>query len=255
MVDSRPDGVRLTEVLDGVGPQVLCDADGEIIGSGEDLPFVLILIIVLILVKVIYLLSCLDGLASRLDLLGSLDVLSLGDLATPVSKPGEEAQRIETRVVDLRLELLLGGSLLGLASSLLLVDGLDEAKHAVGKILTGLPLDLDRLGDEASPLVVGVAPPELLLEDLVLKELVLAELPPDGDAARVTGGELEALDGQVGQVVEKQVGVGGLDVLVNIRGRLLNGEGPEAGDSGNDLVALCVERLAQFVLVADCEPC
>jgi hypothetical protein len=96
-----------------------------------------------------------------------------------------------------------------------------------------------------------VAPPELLLNDLVLEPVVLLELPLEGDAAGVALGELEALDGQVGEGLEEELRVAGLDVLVNIGRSLLEDEGPELGDLGDDLLATDVEVPGELILLAD----
>jgi len=149
---------------------------------------------------------------------------------------------------------LLGG--LGLtkllASLLLIVDLLGETEHAVGQILALLPLDVDGLGDETGPAVLVEAPVELLLENLVLEPVVLLELPLEGDGARVTVRELEALNGEAGQGVEEELGVAGLDVLIDLGRGLLENEGPELGDVGDDLLTLDVEVLGELILLTDC---
>jgi hypothetical protein len=96
------------------------------------------------------------------------------------------------------------------------------------------------------------APVELLLEHLVLEPVVLLELPLEGDRAGVAVGELEALNGQAGEGVEEELGVAGLDVLVNLGRGLLEDEGPELGDVGDDLLALDVEVLGELILLTDC---
>jgi hypothetical protein len=95
-------------------------------------------------------------------------------------------------------------------------------------------------------------PVELLLENLVLKPFVLLELPLDGDGARVAVGELEALNSEAGQGVEEELGVAGLDVLINLGRGLLEDEGPELGDVGDNLSTLDVEVLGELVLLTDC---
>jgi hypothetical protein len=96
------------------------------------------------------------------------------------------------------------------------------------------------------------APVELLLENLVLEPVVLLELPLEGDGARVTVRELEALNGEAGQGVEEELGVAGLDVLIDLGRGLLENEGPELGDVGDDLLTLDVEVLGELILLTDC---
>jgi hypothetical protein len=53
------------------------------------------------------------------------------------------------------------------------------------------------------------------------------------------------------QTVHEESGVGGLDVLVDLGGRLLDDEGPEGGDAGDELLAASVEILSASELLAD----
>ncbi|KAF3057897.1 hypothetical protein CFAM422_012043 [Trichoderma lentiforme] len=174
---------------------------GKVVGGGEDLHLVLVVILVLVLVLglLLNLLALLAGLALLLLFLEGSLVLLLGDAQATEAKPGEEADAIEAGALHLALELLLGLGVVTLTSLVVLPDLVDEVQHAAGQVLVGLPVDLDRLADEARPAILVAAPPELLLEDLVLKVLVLAELELDGDAARVAVGQLKALHGQVDQ--------------------------------------------------------
>jgi hypothetical protein len=83
--------------------------------------------------------------------------------------------------------------------------------------------------------------------------VVLGELEAEEKAARVAVGELEALDRHVGEGSQEQSRIRGLNVLVNVCGSLLEDEGPEVGDLGNELLTLGVEILAELVLVANWE--
>lgn len=132
------------------------------------------------------------------------------------------------------------------------MDLLGEAEHAVSQVLALLPLDVDGLGNETSPAVLVETPVELLLKNLVLEPLVLLELPLDGDGARVAVGKLEALNGEAGQGVEEELRVARLDVLVNLGRGLLEDEGPELGDLGDNLSTSDVEILGELVLLTDC---
>lgn len=211
----------------------------------------ILIIIVLIHILILSLLALLTGLALLLLELAALLRLLGGDLAAAEAEPAEEADAAHAGLLH-ELEELLGG--LGLASFaglLLVVDLLGQAQHAVGQVLALLPLDVDGLGDEAGPAVLVVAPPELLLNDLVLEPVVLLELPLEGDAAGVALGELEALDSQVGEGLEEELRVAGLDVLVNIGRSLLEDEGPELGDLGDDLLTADVEVPGELILLAD----
>ncbi len=253
-------GALLTEVLDGVGPDVLGDADGDVVGGGEDFRVVLVKVVVVILVVVLVdLLAGLALLTLGLLLLKGLLGLLGRDVAAAEAEPGEEGDAAEAGGLHLGEQRLLG---LGVVFELLAggqlalggADLADEVEQALGQVLVlGLPVDLDGLRDEAGPAVLGVAPPKLLLERRVGKVLVGAKGELDGDAARVAArGELEALDGEVGERVEQHGRVGGLDVLVEVGGRLLEDEGPEVGDVGNDLGALGVEVGGELGLLADC---
>jgi hypothetical protein len=81
--------------------------------------------------------------------------------------------------------------------------------------------------------------------------IVLFELETEDKAARVTVGELEALNGHVLEGSQEQGGVRGLNVLVNVGGSLLENESPEVGDLSDKLLALGIQVLAQVVLVAN----
>lgn len=211
----------------------------------------ILIIIVLIHVLILSLLALLTGLALLLLELAALLRLLGGDLAAAEAEPAEEADTAHTGLLH-ELEELLGGlGLASLAGLLLVVDLLGQAKHAVGQVLALLPLDVDGLRNETGPAVLVVAPPELLLDDLVLEPVVLLELPLEGDAAGVALGELEALDGQVGEGLEEELRVAGLDVLVNIGRSLLEDKGPELGDLGDDLLATDVEVPGELILLAD----
>lgn len=243
-----------TEVLDSTGPEVLSDEDSKVIGGREDL--VLVLVVILILIHVIILIF-LDLASLAVSLLLLLELAALlrllgGDLAATETEPAEEADTTHASLLHELKELLgvLGLAEL-LASLLLVVDLLGKAEHAVGQILALLPLDVDRLRDETGPAVLVEAPVELLLENLVLEPFVLLELPLDGDGARVAVGELEALNGEAGQSVEEELGVAGLNVLVNLGRGLLEDEGPELGDVGDNLSTLDVEVLGELVLLTD----
>lgn len=243
----------LTEVLDGTGPEILRDADGKVVGSGENLHLVLVVILILILVILIgNLLARLAELALLLFLLEGSLVLLLGDAETPESEPGKEADAVEASALHLGLELLLGLGVVALAGLVVLPDLVDEVQHAAGQVLVGLPVDLDRLTDETRPAILVAAPPELLLEDLVLKVLVLAELELDGNAARVAVGQLESLHRQVDEGAQQDGRVSRLDVLIDIRRSLLEDKGPKVGDLSNDLGALGVQVLGELSLLADC---
>lgn len=250
---------ELTEVGERVGPEVLGDGGGDVVAIGEDLVLELVLLIVVVLVGL--LLDLLAGLAA-VELVGLLGgeggALLGGDALADVAEPAEEGNAAHAGLLDLGLEGLgLGGggglALAGEDGAALGPDLLDGGKEAVGQVLAGLPVDVDGLGDEAG-VVLGGAPPELLLEDLVLEVLVVAELEADGDGARVAVLavlELEAGDGDVLEGGQEEGGVLGLDVLVNLGGRLLEDEGPEVGDLGDDGGALLVQRARELVLAAD----
>ena len=245
-----------TEVLDGTGPEVLGDEDSEVIGGREDLVLVLIIIVVVLIHVIIVILLNLASLAVGLLLLLNLAaLLGLlgGDLAATETEEAEEADTTHAGLLH-KFEKLLG--VLGLtellASLLLVVDLLGKAEHAVGQVLALLPLDVDGLRDETGPAVLVEAPVELLLENLVLEPFVLLELPLEGDRARVAVGKLEALNSEAGQGVEKELGVAGLNVLVNLGRRLLENEGPELGNVGDNLSTLDVEVLGELVLLTDC---
>ncbi|KAI6771905.1 hypothetical protein HG530_002863 [Fusarium avenaceum] len=241
-------------LLDGAGPQVLGDEDSEVVGGREDLILVLVVVIVIHVIIVILLRLALPAclLLLLLELAALLRLLG-GDLAATETEEAEEADAAHASLLHEAEELLGGLGLTGLLAGLLLVvDLLGEAEHAVGQILALLPLDVDGLGDEAGPAVLVEAPEELLLEHLVLEPFVLLELPLEGDGAGVAVGELEALNGQASEGVEEELGVAGLDVLVNLGRGLLEDEGPELGDVGDDLLALDVEVLGELVLLTDC---
>lgn len=254
---SRTRPHELTEVADGSGPEVLNNGNGDVGSSRED--FVLVLVeVILVLVFLLVLVDVLASLASLalllLDDKGSLG-LFLGNLAASEAEETEEGNTAEASVLHLLDEGLLGGALVGrgdLTGLLVVVDLLGQAKHATGQILLlRLPLDFNRLGNETGPAVLGVAPPELLLEDGVLEEFVLLKLELDGDAAGIALGQLEALDREVLEVVDQSGRVNRLDELVNLRGSLGEDERPEVGDLGNKLLALGVEVLGQGVLLTD----
>lgn len=243
----------LTEVLDGTGPEILSDADGKVVGGGENLHLVLVILIVLILIILVgNLLALLAELALLLLLLEGSLVLLLSDAEATETEPGKEADAIKAGALHLGLELLLGLGVIALAGLVVLPDLVDEVQHAAGQVLVGLPVDLDRLADEARPAILVAAPPELLLENLVLKVLVLAELELDGNAARVAVGKLESLNREVDQRAQQDGRVSWLNILVDIRGSLLEDEGPEVGDLCNNLGALGVQVLGELSLLADC---
>lgn len=242
----------LTEVLDSTGPEILSDADGKVIGGGENLPIVLVLVILVLVILIGNLLALLAQLALLLLLLEGSLVLLLGDAEAAETEPGKEADAVKACGIHLGLELLLVLGVIALAGLVVLPDLVDEVQHAAGQVLVGLPVDLDRLTDEARPAILVAAPPELLLKDLVLKVLVLAELELDGNAARVAVGKLESLNRQVDQRAQQDGRVSRLDILVDIRGSLLENERPEVGDLSNNLGALGVQVLGELGLLADC---
>lgn len=94
--------------------------------------------------------------------------------------------------------------------------------EATGQVLALLPVDLDGLRDQAFP-VLGGAVPELLLQCLVLKPLVLGESELEREALRRTLGvvELEAGDLESLEAVCEDFGVGGLNEVLNLRWTLL----------------------------------
>lgn len=53
--------------------------------------------------------------------------------------------------------------------------------------------------------------------------------------------QLEVADGEGCQGGEEERGVAGLDVLVDVGGCLLEDQGPEVGDLGDERVPSCVE--------------
>ena len=247
-------GQKLTEVADGVGEEVLSEADGNVVTGGEDLGLVLVNVVFLI---VLVLLDSLTGLAAGALLLlnlGSLLALLLSDVTSTETEPAKEADTLNASLIELSLELGLGlGVSIGaLASLLLLPNGVDEVEHAAGQVLALLPVNLDWIRDVASPAVLAVAPPELLGERLVGEELVLLEVKGDGDAAGVAIGELEALNINVLEGLDEDLSVAGVDVFVNLSRSLLESEGPEVGDLGNSLLTLYEEVLCDLVLVTDC---
>lgn len=246
-------GQKLTEVADSVGEEVLSEADSDVVTGREDLGLVLVDVIFLILLIVVDSLASLAAGALVLLDLGSLLALLLGDVTSTEAEPAEEANALNASLVELSLELGLGlGLLVGtLAGLLLLPDGVDEVQHAAGQVLALLPVNLDGLGDVAGPAVLAVAPPEVLGQGLVGEELVVLELKGDGDAAGVAVGELEALNINVLEGLDEDLGVAGVDVFVNLSGGLLESKSPEVGDLGDGLLALYEEVLCDLVLVAD----
>lgn len=94
--------------------------------------------------------------------------------------------------------------------------------QTTSQVLALLPVDLDRLGDETVP-VLGVTVPELLLQGLVREPLILRETKLEREAAwRAVGGiDLEAGDLECLKAVGEDLGVGGLDEVLDLRGALL----------------------------------
>ena len=260
----------LTKVLDGVGPEVLGDGEGELLAVGEDLErrgVVLLLVIFLVLLLVLGAVGLALGPEAALlaVLLDRGAALLGGDAGAPVAEPGEEAETAEADLGDLILQGLLVGrevlDQLGLegavgardGGAVLLPDLVDEGEDAVGQVLALLPANGHGLADEAGPAVLGVAVPELLLEDGVLEVVVGVELEADGDAAGVAlgaVGDLEVGDGDVLQGGQEEGGVGGLDVLVDVGGGLLEDQGPEVGNLRDRLRALLVQRLSEGEMLA-----
>ena len=146
------------------------------------------------------------------------------------------------------------GLLLGVVE---LLPGLGELVGCVGQagsqVLVLLPVDLDGLGDETLP-VLGLPEPELLLDCLVLEPLVLLEAKLQGEAAGRALGvvELESRDLECVEALGKDLGVGGLDEVVDLRRGLLEDQAPEVRDSCDELGALLVERGLDGLGLADC---
>jgi hypothetical protein len=94
--------------------------------------------------------------------------------------------------------------------------------EAACQVLALLPVDLDRLGDQAFP-IFGGAVPELLFQCLVLEPLVLGETKLEREAlGRALGVvELEAGDLEGLEAVCENFGVGGLDEVLNLGRALL----------------------------------
>lgn len=94
--------------------------------------------------------------------------------------------------------------------------------QTAGQVLALLPVDLDGLRDETIP-VLGVTVPELLLQCLILEPLVLSEAKLEREAAwRAVGGiDLEAGDLECLKAVGEDLGIGGLDEVLDLRGALL----------------------------------
>ena len=266
MIHARLGG--LTEILNGIGPEVLGDGEGELLAVGEDLErqgLVLILIVLILVLLVLGVGLALGPQAALLAVLLKRGTTLLGaDAGTPVAEPGEEAKAAEAGLGDLLLQgLLVGGELLDLlglegavgahGGAVLLPHLDDEVEDAVGQVLGVLPADGHGLADKASPAILRVAVPELLLKDGILEVVVLLELKADGDVAGValgTVGDLEVGDGDVLQGGQEDGGVGGVDVLVNIGRGLLEDQRPEVGDLRDRLRALLEQRLREGEVLA-----
>lgn len=262
----RPVSRVPTIVLQGVGPEVLGEGDGELLTIGEDLS-VLEVIRIVVLIVIVIVVIVLDGFA-LLDLGPALFLLLDGLLgllsrnaASTVAEKGEEAGASRALRVLVVLVTLLSSSGLSLkltnlvdellelrqllAVTTLLLLGFRKVASSIqqtlGQVLALLPVDANRLRNQTFPgasLALGglgdlCAPVKVLDELLVLEEgILLAGLELEGEtqAARLTLAlliDLEPLNGQVLERGAEDGSVGGHDILIDLGGGVGEHTDPE----------------------------
>jgi hypothetical protein len=250
-----------TVVLDGVLPEVLGKDCRDLVSAREDLDGLEVLNVLNLIILVLFgdLLAAPDLVKTLLLLLLGLGRFLSADPAVAGDK-GEEAEEADRSLVgglDHGLQRLVLGKSRLLLGVLELLPGLEELVGRVGQasceVLVLLPVDLDRLRHEALP-VLGLPEPELLLNSLVLEPLVLLEAELQGEAAGRALGvvELESRDLECVEALGEDLGVGGLDEVVDLRRGLLKNKAPEVRNSCDELGALLVERGLEDLSLADC---